>query len=218
MATILIGAFLYGQQSAAVSGMQGRAMLLADEGVEALHNMHDQSFANLTNGTFGLAVSGGQWILSGTSDSSGVFTREVVISHVSAHEKQVVVTISWQAKPGDTRSISRTTRLTNWQSSWARPSQIASLNLAGAQDGLKIRVQNGYAYLLRNGSSPDFIVFDVSDPENPTQVGALTLSGTLLDLYVAGSFAYVASADNAGELKIINISNPTSPIRHRERR
>jgi hypothetical protein len=212
VATILIGALLYGQEATAVSGMRARAVLLADEGIEAVHNLHDEQFTNLTNGTYGLTVSGGQWALSGTSDVTGIFTREVAISQISPNEKNVMVNVTWQQTASRTGLVSRSTRLTNWQASWARPSQVSALNLTGIQNGVKIRVQGSYAYLIRTGSTPDFLVFDITDPANPVQVGSLALAGNLLDIFVAGSFAYVASDDNVAELQIINITTPASPV------
>src|SRR5688500_2632769 len=73
LATALVGAIIYGRSSTAQAGERARAQSLADEGVEALRNIRDAGFANVTDGTFGLAQSGGSWTLSGSSDTNGIF-------------------------------------------------------------------------------------------------------------------------------------------------
>lgn len=107
----LVGAIIYGRASGAESGDHTRAMALAEEGLEAVRNIRDASFSNVTNSspTFGLAQSGGVWTLSGTSDTSGIFTRTVSISAVDSVRKAVTVTVSWGSQ-----QVSVTGRLSEW--------------------------------------------------------------------------------------------------------
>ncbi|MCB0295854.1 MAG: hypothetical protein KDG51_11585, partial [Calditrichaeota bacterium] len=51
-------------------------------------------------------------------------------------------------------------------------------------------------------------IVDVSDPDNPFQVGALPVNGAM-NLAVEGGLAYIA-ASNLG-LRIIDVSNPAAP-------
>ncbi|MBU1958051.1 hypothetical protein KJ680_06565 [bacterium] len=44
-----------------------KAMALAEEGIEAARSIRDRAFVQVTTGTHGLALSAGQWVLSGTS-------------------------------------------------------------------------------------------------------------------------------------------------------
>lgn len=109
LVTAVVGAIVYGRASNADAGDHNRAMMLAEEGLEAVRNIRDASFSNLTNNTFGLAQSGGVWTLSGTSDTTGIFTRTVAISAVDSNRKSVIVTVSWGSQ-----QVSVTGRLTNW--------------------------------------------------------------------------------------------------------
>lgn len=109
LVTAVVGAMVYGRASNADAGDHNRAMLLAEEGLEAVRNIRDASFSNLTNNTFGLAQSGGVWTLSGSSDTTGIFTRTIVISAVDTDRKDVTVTVSWGSQ-----QVSVTGRLTNW--------------------------------------------------------------------------------------------------------
>lgn len=113
MVTALIGAIIYGRSATAGSGDQARATALADECAEAVRNISDASFSNLTNGTFGLVQSGGAWALSGSQDVTGTYTRQVGISTVDSDRKTVTCTVSWPQTTG-TGQVAVVSRLTNW--------------------------------------------------------------------------------------------------------
>jgi hypothetical protein len=119
LTTGIIGAIVYGRASTADSGEHARAMQLAEEGLEAVRNIRDASFSNLSNSTFGLVQSGGVWTLSGTSDTTGIFTRTVAITAADGVRKNVVVTVSWGSK-----QVSVTGRLSNWLSTIITPGPI----------------------------------------------------------------------------------------------
>lgn len=112
--TALVGAFIYGRETTAAAGMRTRALFLAEEGVEASRNIRDSGFANLTVGTHGLAISGGEWIFSGASDTTGIFTRQITVSAVDAARSRITSTVTWQQTPSRTGAASVDTYLTNW--------------------------------------------------------------------------------------------------------
>jgi len=93
-----------------------RAALLAEEAIEATRNLRDAStgFASLPDGTYGLATTSAAWALSGSSDTSGLFTRAVTISTVSTNQKKVDVAITWADQSSPTNTVTVTTYLTNW--------------------------------------------------------------------------------------------------------
>lgn len=113
IATALIGAIIYGRGSTAASGDHARASILAQEGNEAVRNIRDASFSNLADGTYGLVQSGGVWTLSGSSDTNGIFTRQVNIASVDSSRKTITTTVSWPENNG-TVSTSVVSRLTDW--------------------------------------------------------------------------------------------------------
>ncbi len=110
----LVGGLIYGQQTTALSGQRARAVALADEGLEAVRNIRDAGFVNLSDGTFGLTTAGNHWNLSGSSGAIDIFTRQIVISSVDAKRKNVTVNITWQQNPQRTGLVSAVTYLTNW--------------------------------------------------------------------------------------------------------
>lgn len=214
LVTGLVGGLIFGQEATATAGLRSRAIMLAEEGLEAARNIHDGGFNDLAIGTHGLAISANTWIFSGTSDVKDVFTRQIDIANVDTKRKTITSTVTWQQTPSRTGSIILTTRLTNWLqtvSNWANPAQETSMNFSGTEDGLKIQVSGNYVYIVRNGGTPDFLVVDISTPASPSLVGSLSLTGTPTNIFVSGTYAYVSNSDDSQELQIIDISTPSSP-------
>lgn len=70
-----------------------------------------------------------------------------------------------------------------------------------------IEIAGNYAFLaMYNG----LVIFDISDPENPVEVGKLFCKGEGTGVAVDGAYAYLA--DGSGGLRIIDISNRTQPV------
>lgn len=216
LVTALVGAYLYGQEATVLAGNRAQAVLLAQEGLEAVRNMRDFTFTTLADGAYGLSTAGNQWSLSGSEDISGIFTRQIIISSVDAARRSVTANVSWQQNPQRNGLVSLTTRLTNWTVSglgnWASPMQAASINISGTANGRKIQVQGNYAYMIRLGGSPNFSVIDVTNPASPISMGSLTLSGTPTNIAVSGNFAYISSTNDSQELQIIDVSHASDPF------
>ncbi len=58
----------------------------------------------------------------------------------------------------------------------------------------------------------EFHIFDVSNPAMPTSVGRMNINHNINDIVVSGSYAYLATSDDSGELMVINVSNPGSMV------
>ncbi len=82
--------------------------------------------------------------------------------------------------------------------------EVGSLWLAGIQVADVDAVGN---YAFAACRSAGLVVFDISDPSQPTVVGRRWDIGDASQITVSGSYAYVA----AGRLVVIDISNPTQP-------
>lgn len=120
--TAFMGAYIYGSESTALAGQRARATFLAEEGLEASRNIRDDSFSNLVDGTRGLVISSNQWTYSGSSDTTDNFyTRQITISTAGTSRKQVACTVTWQANPQRTGSVTLTTYLNSWKSGVSIP-------------------------------------------------------------------------------------------------
>lgn len=217
LVTAMIGAIVYGRQSTASAGDRARAVALADESVQAVRNIRDAAYTNLADGTYGLTQSGNQWVLSGTSDTSGIYTRQITIAANGTNRKAVTATVTWSSGGSGTRQVSTNAILSNWMAtiippaSWTNTTLAGSLDAASTNDGLKVATAGNYAYVVRNDGTPDFMVVNISNPAAPSLVGSLSLTGAPANITVSGNYAYVASTNTAGELAIVNISNPAAP-------
>ncbi len=216
LVTALVGAYLYGQEATVLAGNRAQAVLLAEEGLEAVRNMRDFTFTALADGAYGLSTAGNQWSFSGFEDISGIFTRQIIISSVDAARRSITANVSWQQNPQRTGLVSLTTRFTHWTVSglgnWANPIEEASVDISGTNSGRKIQVQGNYAYIVRLGGSPDFSVIDVTNPASPVPMGFLTLPGTPTNIVVSGNFLYISSASDSQELQIIDVSDASAPF------
>lgn len=214
--TALFGAYFYGQEASVLAGNRTRAAIFAEEGLEAARNIRDAGFVNLTDGTHGLSIAGNQWTFSGSSDTSGIFTRSIAVSSLDSHRKQVTSTVTWQQNPQRTGVATLTVELANWlrsvASNWSNVNEKASLNLSGNSNGIKVAVFGTYAVLIRDKNNSDnFFVVDVSNVLSPAVVGTFDINGRPSNIAVSGNYAYVSSSDNSEELQVVNISNPISP-------
>ncbi|MDB5181891.1 MAG: hypothetical protein JWP13_654, partial [Candidatus Saccharibacteria bacterium] len=160
----LAGALIYGMTSTAQAGDRARAVMLAEEGTEAVRNIRDASYANLISGTYGLAQSGNIWTLSGTSDTSGIYTRQIIVADNGTDRKTVTTRITW-TQGSVTRQFDAVTQLTNWAAiikTWANAAMVKTLDLTGTLDGLKIATQGNYAYVVRADGTPDFMIINMT--------------------------------------------------------
>jgi Tfp pilus assembly protein PilV len=113
--TAFVGAIIYSQESTSVAGGISRASFIAQEGIEAVRNIRDESFGNLPDGSYGLLVSNYQWILSGSSDTTDGYVRQINISTIDADRKLITSTITWPQTTQRNGSVVLTTELSNWR-------------------------------------------------------------------------------------------------------
>ena len=111
--TAFVGAYLYGEQSAVSAGNRAQAVFLAEEALEAVRNIRDHSFSDLSDGTYGLSKTN-VFELSDSEDVIGVFSREIAITEIDADRKNITVNVTWEQGPRGDGVISLSTQLTNW--------------------------------------------------------------------------------------------------------
>lgn len=187
LVTALTGAIVYGQVSSANAGNRARANLIAEEGCEAVRNMRDGAFSNLTNGTHGLAQSGGTWTLSGTSDTSGLFTRQITIAGVDSTRKTATCTVSWPRQPGTgTIQTSVVTRLTNWRDVIIPPITPGPIMMAYSKTTTTpfYRIWDGSAWSAEGSAQAvtgnvNYIVLKSARTRNEAVLGVQTSTGAI---------------------------------------
>jgi hypothetical protein len=87
------------------------------------------------------------------------------------------------------------------------PYEVAACSSGYAID---VETQGNYAYVVDNS----LLIFDITDPTSPYQVGGYSGIESLHGITVSGDYAYVTylfDSDGVFGLKVIDISIPTSP-------
>lgn len=184
LVTALIGALVYGRSGTASAGDRQRAVLLAEEGIEATRNISDASFTNLVNGTYGLVQSGGIWTLSGSSDVSSIYTRQVAIATASTSSKTITSTVSWPQTGGTTGTVTLTSRLTNWEA--ALPVQNGPIMMAYSKTTTTpfYRIWDGSSWGAESSAQAvvgniNYIVLKSSRTRNEAILGVQTSTGAI---------------------------------------
>ena len=96
-------------------------------------------------------------------------------------------------------------------SSKSLPLEVGSYDSNGGINALSVFVSGNYAYLgtENNVAGSEFYAIDVLSPATPSLLGIYEVGGSVFDITVSGSSAYLATANNNKEFLIIDISNPT---------
>lgn len=84
-----------------------------------------------------------------------------------------------------------------------------SVDLSGNSDANGVAISGTTAFVTRDAGFEEFHAVNSSSPY--TQKSVLELTYNAKEIYINGNYAYIASADNSQELKVVNISNPSSP-------
>lgn len=129
---MIAGSLVYSLETARASGLADRAVLAAQESLEAVRSIRDDDFVRLTDGTHGLALSSGQWVFSGTSDTLDDFVRSVNISPINSHTKKIDATVTWQQTAQRPGSLILTTYLTNWSEISQTEGERVAFNISSA--------------------------------------------------------------------------------------
>lgn len=215
LVTGLLGAIVYGRASSAGAGDRRRAVFLAEEGVEATRNIAAAAYANLVDGTYGLTQTGNQWVLSGSSDISGIYTRQVVIATAGTNRKSVTSTVTWPQSGGTTSSVTLTSRLVNWPAAtklWTNAIVAGSTDLTGTNNAIKTDTVGNFAYTVLNATTNNFVITNVANPAAPATVSTITLAGTPTNIFVSGNYAYITNISDTAELQVVDISVPATPV------
>jgi len=121
--TIVISGLIFFLLNSYIAGRLASEITIADflaqEGLEAVRSIRDNSWSDLTAGNYGLAIFGGHWIFQGTSEdiSSQLKegTRIITVENIDSNRKKITSIVSWQFNGGRTEEAKLVTYLTNWQ-------------------------------------------------------------------------------------------------------
>ena len=169
LVTTMAGALIYSKDTTASTGDNSRAVLLAEEAVEALKNIKDADFAQLTDGTHGLQLTN-EWNLTGSSDiTDNFFTRSIEIASVDTDRKIATTTIVWNPREGVTSTYELGVRLTNWRA------QNTSTTSTPDNEATYLDVNTSTSYLSNN----DTRIYGTT-VQNTSSTGNITIASMII--------------------------------------
>jgi|GEM_PF-491801 hypothetical protein len=213
---------LEGQRGTSTSGDRVRASHLASEGLVAIRSIRNstdgyiQISSKTLNIDYGVNLeNSGSWSITNTANTIDTkFTRVIQFSNPSANSDQrlIISTVTWDDISGETKNVSLSTYVTNWQAvpevpSWANPTLTGSVAGPAGTTLEKIAISGDYAYVAES-TLESIVIFDISDPQNPSYERSITGLGSAYDVAIRGNYLYVGTDDSSGELKVIDITNP----------
>lgn len=91
--------------------------------------------------------------------------------------------------------------------------KIPTAYAPAAGNGRSIYYKDGLAYLGLTAApgTTEFHIVDVHDPMHPAWLGGYAFGSGVEKIVVKGSRAYLATNDNARELAVLDVSDPTAP-------
>ena len=95
--------------------------------------------------------------------------------------------------------------------SWANPVLLANRDLTGTNAILDMVKTGNYIVGIRATTTNNFFIIDVSNPASPGTPVYTSIAYTLTSVAVKDNTAYVTTADNSNELRLVNITNKAAP-------
>lgn len=172
------------------SGERGKALALAEEGLEVARNARDGGLCCQTSGTFYVQLKNNRWNLStSTSDTTDIFNR---VLQIDAQTTSTFITssVTWQHAIRGPLTVSLTTRLTSWKGS-SRGGLLVYSDRSVSADTIKYRTWNNNTW----GAEQTVPSFNV--PLN-RQVHALKLysSPNSLEKVLIAKYVFNGSGDD----------------------
>src|SRR3989338_2495048 len=170
------------------------------------------------------------------TELTGFYDSVTNIDDISDCMKSVDRDTTWTSEKNRGQYSSMKTLVANWAAAkangggcspippsdeWDNPDSFGSVDLSGADGtGVDVRSVGGinYAFVTADpGALPaeDFMVVDVSDPDNidpSIDVRAINTGLGLNGVAVGGNYAYVLQNKNTEQLQVIDITTPLNPL------
>lgn len=196
-----------------------KALLYAQEGIEAVRNMRDRNFLNITDGDHGLSLTNNVWgFIAAPEVIDSLYERTVTISSVYRNEsgdvvengtldadtKKVVSTVAWDFKGIFPRTVSLSTYVSNW----------------GGDDSITTTCTE---YQAGTFSNTEAIAMSAPPADNCSvqltmiESQSQTLTSANVgehgnDVVVNGNYAFVATDKSQEGVAVVDVSNVGSPV------
>ncbi len=141
------------------------------------------------------------------------FAEEVSMDATGSDNAEAVEVYGGHVYVGSSADSSDLMVMRVQQGGWDTPTIIATVDKVDNHNADSVYVSGSYAYLVTDngGVQPDFFIYDITTPSSPTLLGSLDTGVDVKDVVVSGNYAYIATNDNSGEMKVIDVTTKTSP-------
>ena len=196
------------------SRINEEALQLARESLESVRAASQTDFSSVSSST----------------TTSGIYTKEIAVTSIDDYTKKVLSRVSWNTDPLRPQKIELTQLITDPVAAtsgggdpgcngiagdWQHPATLGSVDLGPGNSATGLDVINKIVYMTSVASSqskPDFFIVDATDGANPMLKSSLETGPGLNAVDVAGNYAYLANNKTTSQLKIVDVSNVTSPV------
>lgn len=96
---------------------------------------------------------------------------------------------------------------------WNQATTTDTFNTAGNFDDNDVYELNDIAYLVTedNASGDELYILNVADIYNAQLLSSLDIGAGVTAVVVNGNYAFLSTRNNSGELRVVDVSNPSSP-------
>lgn len=140
MVSGLAGSLVYGIQLSFQSGAKSQAAYIAQEGVEIFRNLRDESFFNLSDGTYGIEISGNSYEIVSGNDTTGEYIRTITVSTIDADTKMIESEVTWDQELRGSGSVKLVSYLTNWRTIANKAGMLVYSDNSVAKVNIKYRL------------------------------------------------------------------------------
>lgn len=196
-----------------------KATYLAEEGFEVMMNKKMANWSNVADGTWGLQLQSNIWQRIPNQDVVDSLTRQVIIQTISNDtatntvRKKITSSVAWDVN----KNFSPSVLVTNWYDpvviagpgNWDNPTSANYLNLTGSMTVRGMLIEGNRIYIITSGN---LFIYDYSNPNSPTLLFNLTISGPLNDIVKYDHYLYIASDSNTKEFVVVDLNTSTPTV------
>lgn len=202
-----------------MSGDRIRAVQYTERSLEAIRAIRDISFSSVTTGQHGLMVdeTTKKWALSGSEMiMSGGYITNLTITPVTSDWVRLSALTKWKHGYNRSGAILLMSELTDWRTTrnignWSSITLDGSYTDGATPQFVDIAVYSGSYVFLGARSSVGIYVINTTDTTSPARVNsAFSLGHGVRDIAILGSYLFVASDDSNAEVRVYNITSPTT--------
>lgn len=206
-------------QSSEKTEESNKAILYAQEGIEAVRQMRDRNYLLLSSGDHGLDLTNDVWsFIQAPEDIDGYYSRTIFIDDVfrdisgniadagtlDPEIKKITSRIAWMHNGVIPKSLDMTTYLADWRGNNLIQTDCAEFNSGTLTDTETISTVAPPA---------DNCAVKLSIEESQSEILASADVGEHgNDVVVDGNYAYVATTKSSGGLVVVDVTNRQAPV------